>query len=474
MNAITSEVCVVGGGPAGAAAALRMAMLGHSVVLIEKSAFPRPRIGESLTSSLLPLLDVIGIRTLIEREAFVRTRAALIHWAGDTQVREFSGSPGFHVHRSRFDQLLLDAAKRSGVRVLQPARVEQITTKTQQGLTLVVRSDHHEVAWIRCEFLVDATGRKSCLAGKIRRRGSRTLALYAYWNGVRLNGHETLVEAGEFGWFWGGALPGELFNAILFVDPLRYKTEVTKTGSVDCFYEQLITSARLLSICSSGKRLGPVQVCDATCLHHDTPFYGAIIKVGDAAFTIDPLASQGVQTAIGSAIHAAAVIHTFLERPSNTNIAKRFYVDRVRRSVEFHNRTSGVWYAEAAKKYKTEFWLRRSERVPDTFRVQHEAIDARPDTLVQASPYACFCQVPVVEGDFIEQATGVEIPDLDEPVVFVNNTKVAPLIKMMSGTISCADLVQLWSQNVNPADAIQIVRYLLQSNILKPSSACVN
>src|SRR6202011_3169686 len=43
-DCIETEVCIVGGGPAGAVAAWKLARLGHAVVVVERSPFPRPQV----------------------------------------------------------------------------------------------------------------------------------------------------------------------------------------------------------------------------------------------------------------------------------------------------------------------------------------------------------------------------------------------------------------------------------------------
>ena len=55
------DIVVVGGGPAGSTAAGYLAMHGHSVLLLERSEFPRHRIGESLLPSLMPILEDFGL-----------------------------------------------------------------------------------------------------------------------------------------------------------------------------------------------------------------------------------------------------------------------------------------------------------------------------------------------------------------------------------------------------------------------------
>lgn len=66
------DVCVIGGGPAGASLALRLAHLGRSVVVIERNSFPRRHLGESLTGAILPLLGVLGALPRIESAGFIK------------------------------------------------------------------------------------------------------------------------------------------------------------------------------------------------------------------------------------------------------------------------------------------------------------------------------------------------------------------------------------------------------------------
>lgn len=60
-----ARLLVIGGGPAGASFATRMAQLGHGVTLIERLAFPRRTLGKSLTPGVLDLLAAIGARQAV-------------------------------------------------------------------------------------------------------------------------------------------------------------------------------------------------------------------------------------------------------------------------------------------------------------------------------------------------------------------------------------------------------------------------
>src|SRR5688500_8659355 len=57
-----ADVAVVGGGPAGAAAAITLARAGRDVVLVDKATFPRDKIcGDGLTAGALRLLESLGL-----------------------------------------------------------------------------------------------------------------------------------------------------------------------------------------------------------------------------------------------------------------------------------------------------------------------------------------------------------------------------------------------------------------------------
>ncbi|HTT07381.1 MAG TPA: FAD-dependent oxidoreductase, partial [Gammaproteobacteria bacterium] len=56
------DAVVIGGGPAGSTAALRLVLAGWTVALVEKSSFPRRKVcGEFISATTLPLLRALGV-----------------------------------------------------------------------------------------------------------------------------------------------------------------------------------------------------------------------------------------------------------------------------------------------------------------------------------------------------------------------------------------------------------------------------
>jgi len=83
-------------------------------------------------------------------------------------------------------------------------------------------------------------------------------------------------------------------------------------------YQGLIAASPLLADLLAGRQCGKVLACDATpgAVADAAPEPG-LLRVGEAAFAIDPLSSQGVAAALRSAVQAAACVRTALRRPDD-------------------------------------------------------------------------------------------------------------------------------------------------------------
>jgi acyl carrier protein len=131
---LDSDALVIGAGPAGASAAIRLAEAGWRVVLVEQSEYPRQKVcGECITAGSLPLLDELGIGREFAGLAGAELRV-LGWWSGAaTRSGDFpacSGGAyrfGRAIGRDVFDSLLLARARAVGVRILQPAKVRSVS-----------------------------------------------------------------------------------------------------------------------------------------------------------------------------------------------------------------------------------------------------------------------------------------------------------------------------------------------------------
>src|SRR6202163_1773149 len=130
-EAFDCDVLVVGGGPAGSAAAAWLARAGRQVVLFERDQFPRFHIGESLLASVNDVLGAIGADGLVRQAGFPEKMGATF-MSGDGRIdryADFGVAPGvpspqtWQVPRATFDELLLRHAASCGADVRERHRV---------------------------------------------------------------------------------------------------------------------------------------------------------------------------------------------------------------------------------------------------------------------------------------------------------------------------------------------------------------
>src|SRR5260221_13446840 len=113
------DVLVVGGGPAGAAAAHWLAEAGHDVLVVERKTFPREKTcGDGLTPRAVKQLADMGLEDTIARDHLrIDGLRAIAH--GITIEMPWPSHPvypshGYVVRRRDLDQLVADRAVQSG------------------------------------------------------------------------------------------------------------------------------------------------------------------------------------------------------------------------------------------------------------------------------------------------------------------------------------------------------------------------
>lgn len=473
------DVCVVGGGPAGSSLALRLAQLGRRVAVIEKSTFPRLHVGESLAPGIRPLLDVLELSEVVSSAGFLPSGGATVAWGGERRQHPVQGSPALLVDRSRFDALLLQkTAEMPTVRLFQPARV-RAAARREGCWTLDLDSGQK----VRALYLADAAGGARLRltpptdagGGERRALGARTVALYAYWQQSDPDAgtpaaSETLVESGHEAWYWGAQLPGGLFNAMVFVDP---------GGRRD--YEALLGQSQLLSTRLRGnRRVSRVRACDATPSAAVTPVTPTFIRVGDAALFVDPISSQGVQAAIGTALHAAIVLNTLIDNPDDAELALAFYHRRVRESSTFHAAAAAGFYRAQADSSEQDFWLRRAHAA-ETAAAAAAAerlsgpspgaptVPLSPASRVTRALDVVFSPVSIASASHVTRTAGI-VAGGKEYAFVGRGIRLAPLLEQIDAPLSAFDVVARWSRTIPPQEALEILQWAWREALIAPAA----
>ena len=112
-----TDVIVIGGGPAGCAAAIGLSRLGYGVVLCDQAKFPRDKVcGEFISPAADPILARLGILDRIEALKPKRLKGvAISSYGGEELLVDYPKLPGMiskptslSVPRYELDSLLID------------------------------------------------------------------------------------------------------------------------------------------------------------------------------------------------------------------------------------------------------------------------------------------------------------------------------------------------------------------------------
>ena len=139
------DIAVIGGGPAGTTAAAILAANGRKVAIFEHRVFPRQKVcGEFVSIGARPVLRQLGVLAKFDAVAGpeIRRMAALPQNGRILECTLPADAHGCHARalcRARFDNLLMQNAKSSGVTVFQPAHVDRIEPVATGGFSIFSR-----------------------------------------------------------------------------------------------------------------------------------------------------------------------------------------------------------------------------------------------------------------------------------------------------------------------------------------------
>jgi menaquinone-9 beta-reductase len=343
-----ADVIVVGAGPAGSTAAYYLAQAGLSVLLIEKSRFPRDKVcGDGLTPRAVKSLVAMGV-DVSEEAGWLRNKGLRVIAGGmrlELDWPELGSWPGYGVVRTRasLDEQLARRAQAAGAKLLEGTTVTgpvlddagrivgvETTPETDEKSKARSRSDNTERAHgssvtYRARVVVAADGNSSRLsiAMGLRKRDDRPMgvAVRTYYTSPR---HEDdYLESWLDLWDGDRLLPG--YGWIFGMGDGTSNVGLGMLNTSDAFgktdYRELL-KRWLRSMPEEWgyveeNRTEPVRGAALPMGFNRTPqYHKGLVLAGDAAGMVNPFNGEGIAYAMESGELLARVVAQALARPT--------------------------------------------------------------------------------------------------------------------------------------------------------------
>jgi geranylgeranyl reductase family protein len=320
VSAPPHDVLIVGGGPAGAALAARLARAGRRVVLCDAARFPRHKIcGEFVPPAALAWLAGIGALPAVEALGPRRHAGMAVVSPGGIEVlgRYGGGARGLALRRYDLDLALLDHAARCGAEIRQECRVAALRRASGGAWEAVLAERRGRSGTARGRVLVGADGRNSLVARRLGLRRAprhRRWAIMAHCRGVEDPGDHGTMIVTPYGYCGINPLPDGLANVCVVVDPRRPEGRLPPAPLLARRFLEILAShpetrRRTAGAVLEGepRAIGPIAARAARAVGE------AALLVGDAAGFYDPFTGEGIGAALQGAALAAPVIETALD-----------------------------------------------------------------------------------------------------------------------------------------------------------------
>lgn len=282
---------MVGGGPAGCAAAITASQGGLNVALLEGCAAPRRKAGETLHPGVEAIFEQLGVQARVSAAHFHRHRGVWVEWNNRRLFQSYGQGNGpwlgFQADRTKFDVLLLNAVRALGVAVLQPCRATQILCEHSRVIALKTTRGAVHARWV-----LDAGGGRHWLATelglKVNCCSPRLLVRFGWRRTNELVATDPILVAFRDGWIWEAPI------------------NVSRTAWCKLFFPAKHAQGAAMDDHVRNRTI--FDTCDVTWRLVSPAAGPGYFIIGDAAAVLDPASSHGVLRAMMSGIKAAHAI----------------------------------------------------------------------------------------------------------------------------------------------------------------------
>ncbi len=354
------DVLVAGAGPAGSATATLLARWGHSVLVVDRAAFPRDKAcSEYMSPEAVRILARLGVLETLERAgAFPLEGMKVTGPHGATAHGKFAlaghrpfRTTGLSISRRILDQELLTAARGAGASVLERTCVEELLYEGVGVAGAVVRDHAGQRHCIRARLTVGADGLRSVIARRLgpRKHGtSRRIAFVAHVAAVSGMGPSAELHFREHAYMGLNQIGHDQTNVALVVPAER---AVHARGRLERFFSDTLREfPAVWERVEAGEVVRPILSTGPFAVRSRRVIAPGALLVGDAADFFDPATGDGIYCALRGAELAAETAAAALSRSGPINVERLVEYRRMRRRV-----FSGKWALERMLDYALRF-----------------------------------------------------------------------------------------------------------------------
>ena len=409
----SSDVLVIGAGPAGAAAARLLAGWGHDVILVDRPGSGAARLAESIPPSADKILREIGAIDAVRAAGHLPWRGNTVWWANEpARVETFAGDPGYQVLRRDFDRILRSQATGAGARIEEGRVVEVRLPQSPDDLCTVAVDQAGALTIFHARLVIDASGRAGALARdglRVLDPARRTIAVAGSWQcdarwPIEDESH-TLVASYAGGWAWSVPVDMAVRQFTVMVDPSNSDL-IRNSPSRDVYLAEIAKVSPFARVLEHAHLIEPPWGADASEYTARRYAGAGFLLAGDAGSAINPLSSFGVKKALASGWLAAVAAHTALVDPAMADQAFAFFDRRERAVVAAAARQASRFAVEAAARGNHPFWLVRA----GSPQASSEAVEPDPAELSRdPAVLAAFADLRTRPAIHLRQAADVRI-----------------------------------------------------------------
>jgi len=286
--------------------------------VIESSRYEARRIGETVSPSLQPLLNYLGVWDAFRREGHRLAHGTAAAWGSDLlEWHSFlvgALGVGWHLDRGRFDAMLARAVVEAGGIVLTGSRVIDLQRDGSSWRVLARCADGRRFE-VSADFLIDGTGSRAAVAARLGARArvdDRLVAVAVFARQVAGSGRAryTVIESVPDGWWYAAPLPSEGIVATFLTDPAVVREN--HLLEPDTWSAGLSSTRHVRRLLGSARMQLPVRIYPVHSSILEPVCGPGWLAAGDAAASFDPLSSLGVGHALITGAHAARAADAYL------------------------------------------------------------------------------------------------------------------------------------------------------------------